>query len=328
MPRAFGPGDLIRASRQLGISSEAELEKIARLLGLAPTVDKSNERTKRSSDLRELYKPSVSKPETQRVGQKTRDRIEQMSQAGLEGSGEQIEVRQLEPVGSGIPDWITNAAPFQDVETDAADKPSMPPLFQPAWQKTILTALMATSRAMYPDIERMVELVARGAPVQPSPMRSRARQAAAVSVLLDSGEAMEPFAEDEKVLLDALRRFVPPASLTAMGFDNCPTHGVYAPEGGDWDEFVTPAPGTLVLVVSDLASGFHVRDERVGVEDWIFFFRSLETSGCPSIVLTPYPVNQIAPALRSAVTVALRDRGTTAASAKRSRESVLRRLRQ
>jgi hypothetical protein len=141
------------------------------------------------------------------------------------------------------------------------------------------------------DIERLVRHLAardfpRQLPVLPRPSLFRG-----VQLLVDVGTAMVPFRRDVAVLADLVTVVVGRASVDRQYFADSPLNGIGPGARWTWYErYVPPAPGTPVLVVSDLGIGGPLGNTaRSTPEEWAALVDVLGRRGSPLVALVPYP---------------------------------------
>ncbi|MFE1434638.1 hypothetical protein ACFW5G_19795 [Streptomyces griseoaurantiacus] len=214
--------------------------------------------------------------------------------------------------------------------TDPADPPpppdilevpwtSAPPRPAPPWdprtERAVFLAVAATYRDGHTvDHDRLMELVVRGLAGGPLgrprvPYRQRATTRAGAHLLLDRGESMRPFREDQAWLAALAARVLPPDRLTVLDFRL--TRGASRDGGRTWEPRPVPPHGQPVLLMSDLGllrppvPGRH----HAGPAQWLPYLRRLCAAGTPVVCLTPHPVRQYPSAIRQLTTLLTLDRG-------------------
>ena len=141
-------------------------------------------------------------------------------------------LHQLQPLSPGAspvgpPLWagIDALTPFR-CATHLKGVARHDPLLHPQWSWAILAGGLATPAADGPvDVEKLIEVVARGRPVDRIPRRPVPSLRRGVQVLVDVGEAMQPFARDQRALVDEVRRVVGPELVIRLDFHGCPSRG-------------------------------------------------------------------------------------------------------
>ncbi|MBS0346182.1 MAG: hypothetical protein JSR69_06930 [Proteobacteria bacterium] len=178
------------------------------------------------------------------------------------------------------------------------------PLIDPARARETVGAAIALRRAGKTiDVARLVDAVARGAPPARLPYRATWSPRAGVQVLLDGGEGMTPFFDDQLWLIRQLARNVGAELMRVYRYHGNPLRGVrelprqrYAPPAYPASPrpqrappllaYAPPPPGTPVLVLGDLGLGRG--DESAGLPDWSAWAQQLATRRCPPLVLLPW----------------------------------------
>ena len=95
-------------------------------------------------------------------------------------------------------------------------RPKSVPLLSPLAARFIVAELVASSRfGPDPDLGRLVDGLARCEIPQPVPLQEHRTLALGVQVLVDDGEGMEPFADDQQGMLDLVRRLAGEALVDA-----------------------------------------------------------------------------------------------------------------
>ena len=197
--------------------------------------------------------------------------------------------------------------------TSAPPRPAPP--WDPRTERAVFLAVASTYRSGHTvDHDRLMELVVRslaGGPLgRPRvPYRQRATTRAGVHLLLDRGESMRPFREDQAWLASLAARVVPPDRLTVLDFRL--TRGASRDGGRTWGPHPVPPHGQPVLLMSDLG---RLRPPLPGRHhatpaQWLPYLRRLCAAGNPVICLTPYPVREYPAAIRQLTTLLTLDRG-------------------
>ena len=189
------------------------------------------------------------------------------------------------------------------------------PLLSPLAARFIVQELVASSRfGPEPDLDRLVAGLARREIPQPVPLQEHRTLAFGVQVLVDEGEGMEPFAEDQDAMVDLVRRLVGDAIVDVRQIHEVPDPAdpVYP-----WEP---PPPGVPVLALTDL--GLAGRVER-GAADldaaWQIVAAALAVRGSCLITLLPYPPARWPASLQGCIDLVLWDRSTTAVRARQAR---------
>jgi hypothetical protein len=308
--RRGGPlGDYLRAASALAGEDVEPRRAIAALLGLELGAVEPAEPSDPGADT--VQDPP---PEPRVAGDTVRDEVrkppEERAAIRVEGMDDAW-LEPLEPAEVRRPAWLDEVPPFPEATGASAAAPPVPePLFVPAWRRALLRGLMATrDRGGDVDVERVVEGVARGEVLPRLPRLPRTHLGPAAQVLLDTGPSMAPFADDQVALLEDLRRLVP--FLEELVFETTPRKGAGPADAWPLPAYRPPAPGTPVLVVSDLGAARGAGTRRAPESDWLEFSARVRRARCPLVALVPFPVSRVPPALRRGMAVVPWDRSTT-----------------
>jgi hypothetical protein len=187
------------------------------------------------------------------------------------------------------------------------------PLFDERWARELLTTLLQTEVPdAPPDEAAAVDLIARGRPLDPVPRLVRLSLRRGAQILVDVGDAMEPFAHDTWDLVSQVERLVGAGNLSTLTFWDAPLRGI----GPKLERYVPPHPGRPVLVLSDVGIGGQpLRLERSQPGEWLRLRALLHTRGSPLIVFVPYRQARWPLALRQRLVLVEWDRTMTAARA-------------
>lgn len=178
------------------------------------------------------------------------------------------------------------------------------PLINPARARETVGAAIALRRTGKTiDVARLVDAVARGIPPVRLPYRTTWSPRAGVQVLLDGGEGMTPFFDDQLWLIRQLARNVGAELMRVYRYHGSPLRGVrelprqrYAPPAYPASPrpqrappllaYSPPPPGTPVLVLGDLGLGRG--DDSAELPEWAVWAQQLATRRCPPLVLLPW----------------------------------------
>ena len=292
-------GDVLRAFRALGATSDDERRAIARLLGydLAPAEAGAGAATPAAPAPVAASRPVAMPAATAQA-------------ARIEADAPATEVVRL-------PDIETNPVALPAPIGRPTAAPTAPPpaesLLAPAWTPAILGRLgarMAPRGAI--DLERVLPRVAHRAPIRALPRRLRLVTAPRIAVVLDVSGVMPWLADDQAELVARLRATLR-APIDVVTGDGPPivaepgAAGTGDPDGGDaavtdeaavelGDEDGGNRPrlrvehGTRVLAVTDLGAGSIWLPPPPGrILAWRGFAQALHAQGASLIVLTPVP---------------------------------------
>lgn len=224
------------------------------------------------------------------------------------------------------PHWLAAARNLETTE-DTHIRAVLPldPLFPARTSRAIISAALATPFASGAvDLMRVIDMVSRAELIEHIPWLSIPTLVRGVQLLIDRGESMQPFAADQAALRTALSRVVGRDRTEVLYFDGSPLWGAGNGPKDEWLDYHTPAPGTPVLVLTDLGitqppgiAGL------AGPSDWRAFAKTLARAGCPLLALVPYPPRRW-PGFQKCMTILQWDRVTTAAVVRRAVPSGLR----
>ena len=224
----------------------------------------------------------------------------------------------LEPIavetGGGVEGW-RSAKPLESVTArHLQGVHDHEPLLPPGQAGSILAAAVETRDLNGPvDIDRLVETVARARPVQRLPRLPLSSLVRGVQLLVDTGVGMEPFARDQQELASELRRVIGRSRVTELHFRNTPTRGAGSGPVWTWASYyVPPAPGTPVLVLTDLGiGGPRASPQRSQAWEWRALAERLARRGSSLIAFVPYPPSRFPAGLARSMTIVPWDRTTT-----------------
>jgi hypothetical protein len=162
------------------------------------------------------------KPESDYPSNRTGDiRIEM-------GTGERIRSRLsstlLKTTTAEKESWLRAIAPLSSAESEESTPlPILDPLFVPIWVRGILSGSLSTPSEDGPlALDPLIEMLARGQPIQKfwRIMRPTARRG--VQVLIDDSEALVPYARDQKELLHEIKRVIGQEKVEVVHFIGSP----------------------------------------------------------------------------------------------------------
>ena len=218
------------------------------------------------------------------------------------------------------PDWLRTVPHLADVDARALRAPlPLEPLFEPRWARAILGGALATpGQGGEIDVERIIDGIAHALPVTAIPRSAAPTLARGVQVLIDLGEAMQPFAADQAAVHAAIVRVVGRDKTGTVRFAGCPVWNDgpgSAPERG---AYRPPAPGTPILALTDLGIGRPAGGhDWASAHDWLAFAAVARRAGCPLVAFVPYPPARYPADVRGPITIVQWDRSTTVAAVRR-----------
>jgi hypothetical protein len=189
-----------------------------------------------------------------------------------------------------MPDWMAGveAITFGPMRARVAVEPPLPDV-QARAAMVVAAATRRPGRKL--DIGRLIERAARVQPLAPAPILSELRTAASVQLLIDAGEAMEPYAADVAFLEDRFLEVAGSDRVEVHTFTGTPLRGAdpdaLARAVEPWER---PPPRSLVVVVSELGvGGPPLSRDRARPAEWREF--AAEVAECDAFlrVLTPFP---------------------------------------
>ena len=212
------------------------------------------------------------------------------------------------------PIWLTNAPALPAEEAAHQSwRPARTALLQRQWVRHILSAVAAVPiEEGTIDEPQLIELVSRLRPVARLPRRKRPTLRRGLHVLLDKGRAMMPFAYDAQEIVVQLRSVVGRDNMAFAAFEETPLSDVLSPRLRRRVPWRPPAPGTPILVISDLGLTRRYGDVRGAEEsEWLEFAAACRAAGCAITALVPRGEADWPAALRRAFTILPWDRSTT-----------------
>jgi hypothetical protein len=304
-------GDVIRASRALGTRSEADFTALARLLGFGrpaapvPAADRAPE-------------PSTPDgPGAAGAGEAGDEPVPPQARGGP-GAGHPVQGVLLAPVatqplGPRLGEGSVLARPAQT-------RPVLPhrSLLAPRSTAAILQYLLSREVADGPvDLSAAIETIAAGRPLRALPRQARRTLRFGTQILVDLGEGMRPFRRDQVEVIDAVHAVVGREATTVRYFAGAPLRPAGAGRRRPWRLYSPPAPGSTVLILSDLGiGGDRLLLERATVAEWAAFLRLVHRARCAPVALVPYPPSRWPRALRPLCPMLTWDRHVTVGHAR------------
>jgi hypothetical protein len=156
------------------------------------------------------------------------------------------------------------------------------------------------------DVARVTDDLARARPLLTLPRLRVPSLAFGALLLVDVGQPMQPFWEDQQEFVDRFRRALRGLADVRFVGDDPRAGAGRERRKGSWTRFELPRPGTPVIVLSDLGCGFPPRPETARA--WLALAGQLRRRQCRVVAFAPVRPSRLAPALRRAITVAIWDR--------------------
>ncbi|HEY6392040.1 MAG TPA: hypothetical protein VIX89_12225 [Bryobacteraceae bacterium] len=238
--------------------------------------------------------------------------------AGSGVAGFTISGPKKQDTGSTL--WATAPADFESPAA-AAIPVDVAPLFVPRWTRGIVSTALATrSPAGPPDIRKVVSEIALGRLLRSLPRLYVAAMALRVEVLVDVGDSMLPFAEDQRSVIADVRTVAGFDNVAVLKFTGSPLRAAGTDEMDVWPDYVFPSSRTHVLLLTDVGIGRPpLTDTHAGVEEWRSFSWELRRRGIACTAFVPYPAKRWPPALARQFRMVEWDRATTAGNVRFAR---------
>ncbi|MEU8817107.1 trypsin-like peptidase domain-containing protein [Actinoplanes sp. NPDC048796] len=194
-------------------------------------------------------------------------------------------------------------------------------LLPPGRQRAILSALcggpVATDAI---DLDELVDRMARREPIRALPMTVTVTTRRGLQVLVDYGDGMRPFVNDQDEVVQRLERIAGPDGFEVLRFATTPLDPPGAGPGPvwTWRQYRPPLTGQPVIVLSDLGACAPAGRRAEVQNRWRLFAGRLRESGHQVVALAPLPTRRYPPALRAVLPILTWDRGTSVADAIRT----------
>jgi len=233
---------------------------------------------------------------------------------------EQSPANPLQSIPSDILSTI-RPLPKVDLQKYCSTKSPFYPLFNPKWQKGILTALISTHEEIgLVDISHLLEVATNCKPIQKVPRTFRWTTFRGAQLAIDMSESMEPFRTDQANAKDLLKTIIGKSQLDIITFYGSPLRGVYRSDYGNREQYKMPAPKTPIVLISDLGHGNNTLFlDTAPISEWLSFAEVAKRRGCPIVVLTPYPQQRWHTVLSDKFNMFYWDRKNTFAKARHKR---------
>lgn len=315
-------GDLLRALHQLDDGDPQTRRSIAALLGFEWSQQvEAAANWPAQTTLR--VSPEVIRPAAESAKPLAAEPLKPPADIAAEPQTEDDAwIESLPSTNLRLPRWLDEIKPLpQALDETLNEPPAIDPLFRPDWTRALLYAALATVDDHGPlDVERMVERLASAEPLGRIPRLQRRHLGAGVQVLIDINKTMSPYVEDQRGLLDDIKRVVSAELVREAIFEAVPEQIAFEAEDWQWRAYQPPPRGTLVLALTDLGVGPAMPGvARSTPEAWLAFAERLRVNGCPFVVLTPYPEKGVLLAMRRRIATLRWDRATTTGHVQRTR---------
>jgi hypothetical protein len=216
--------------------------------------------------------------------------------------------------------WVWRGPALEEVQPKhLAPRIPFHPLLAPHSAEVVLrTVVSRWVRAGPPDTDALVQMLARQRQVRALPLKPITTLRFGTQVLIDLGRGMEPFIADRRAVLSQLATITGWDGLSVRYFRYAPQRGVSDTGYGRPEAYEPPAPGTRVLILSDLGLGGPAGDVRRGTRaEWESFGHVISRHGCQAAALVPVPPSRWPSWLVRLFPMVSWDRHTTAGEAAR-----------
>jgi hypothetical protein len=300
-------GDLARALRVLGPIAPEQRAAVAEMLGLADAVpaertgaaDQAGSRNDQLADAPKPPESALSAPRSPELNPNL------------------PLLPSLDP-STASQSYLWRGSPLPAPESRPHSLASrLQPLLAPCSAEAILRTVVARTVPGGPvDTRAVVRTMARQKVVRSVPRMPVVTLRFGAQVMVDLGRGMEPFTGDRRAVIRQLRRIVGQDSLTIQYFSHAPLRGVSSRPSGRLGDYQLPAPGTRILLLSDLGLGGIPGDYRRGRrEEWEAFADLTARNYCWVTALVPFPPKRWPSWLGRLFPLISWDRSTTVAEA-------------
>lgn len=206
-------------------------------------------------------------------------------------------------------DHVTANLP--DEETRGSHMSAPEPPWSPEWARGVMVAAVSApvaSRRL--DQRALLRKVSRQQVLRSVPWQRRPSTRRGVQLLLDHGQGMAPFQDDRQWLRALLESVAGRDRVEVLRFTGSPLRGVVSAARSGPEPYRPPAPGTPVVLVSDLGriSPPFTNAAAARPDEWPAFVDRVLHCGCPPVCLTPFPAAAYPPSLRGRVALIPFDR--------------------
>jgi len=196
----------------------------------------------------------------------------------------------------------------------------LPPLFNALSERGILIELLGVQR---PEgdvaIMEVVDLLARGEPLQKLPREAIQTLSQGCHVLVDFSLGMQPFRRDTEQLIASIHKVVGEEHTQVFTFVDSPLNGVLTTDLVDI-EYEPPKNGASVLAITDLgAVSLPGILPEARAQDWFKLASMVHNANCAFAILNPYIRKRWLPQLAGRLPIVLWDRQIKASDARQSR---------
>jgi hypothetical protein len=324
--------DVARAFRVLGAHTREEQEKIAQLLGFSlarPARDPTTAARSTSGNNIEHNFETATNPVPD----------ENPDLGGLAEPEPELAKQPAEPTVTSAPQGASDQRTVRIIGYDRVIPSELPaatlslvsngpptgitahiPLLPPRSSRSILQALLSKEVREGPvDIDALVTEVAFNAFHGRIPREPVRTLRFGVQVLVDQGDSMTPFAEDQDQITRQVRDLVGVNRTDVRYFADSPLWGTGYGPPWTWRRYQPPEPKTRILLLSNLGAGVSPTDLTGDVRaEWEHFAELVARHECDAVLLVPYPVGRLPGWITRLFAVATWDRSLTTGRASRA----------
>ena len=206
--------------------------------------------------------------------------------------------------------------------------PPIQPLFDRLRRRGILSSALATHvKEGELDLQGIVATVSSGQPLEYLPRLPVPTLRRGVQLLLDVGQGMDPFAEDQRGLVRALDDVLADDRLEVLLFAGCPARGVRGESESRYRAWHPPPRGVPLLAVTDLGIGGPMLDrDRPTTAEWLAFTYRVREAGYDIVAFVPYEATRWPQRLLSTMKLIHWSERTTVGAVRRALRDARRRL--
>jgi hypothetical protein len=189
-------------------------------------------------------------------------------------------------------DGTSPGAGAGEVPGESAEPVGTEPPWTPEWARGVMvTAVSAPVASRRLDQRALVRKVSRQQVLRTVPWQRRPSTRRGVQLLLDHSPGMVPFVHDRRWLQELTASVAGRDRVQVLRFTGSPRRGVVHADSTAKGPYRVPAPGTPVVLVSDLGRlRPPLGGERTArLHEWLDFIDHVLHCGCPPICLTPFP---------------------------------------
>ncbi|MGW1995413.1 hypothetical protein [Embleya sp. NPDC001921] len=305
-------GDLVRAIVALEVTEVDTAMEIGRVLGLSAPADSAQ--PGRTSDRTPAPAEGPDEPQGARVDPPVAVSAPAPPWREADGGCSLLVLREPRPGAGRVVATESDEADVQRLLDSGADGDTPEPVWPRRWAPGVMFAATSTDVIGRVLDERALirGMVDRGL-VGRLPFRARPTTRLGIQLLLDGGESMRPFRSDQRWLRELADAVVGRGRVEVLRFQGTPRRGVRAVGRRGPVAYRAPAPGTPVVLVSDLGLRrlpFSAA-AAAGAAEWRDWIDAVRRAGCPVVCLTPYEARAHPWVLRRRVAMVPLDRRTS-----------------